>query len=335
MGQSLATITALPAIMDSQSQAKEAEVSAAASLLNIMLENKITEGLAELHRDDNLTAKSAGVIATKVYKRFNVSDIASPFFNQALDEVLGGNYMETGRVILTGILDTFLGNATVGATQKTRTQQMWVENAMIDFRIFMFRYKSSWKGLNEHIEDGLVVIVVKHVLDLSCPKATELIMNGLNGQLKQAEDELEQIVSRCDQARLQLQNGASEKTIQHWLAFFPGVNDLPGVQGYQEKKKDEEVKNDDSSGTEKKDDRPAKKKVSELSYDALTALLPTFREYISSIRDEKSNLLQEIIGKKDTAFKNETEKLQKLYAGIMEMKKTVEEKRKDLIKNEL
>ena len=99
---------ALTALLDAQSKAKEVEVSAAASLLNIMLENKITEGLAKLHRDDDLTAKSAGVIATRIYKRFNVSNTASPFLIQALDEILGGNYLETGKVIFTGILDTFL-----------------------------------------------------------------------------------------------------------------------------------------------------------------------------------------------------------------------------------
>ena len=191
------------------------------------------------------------------------------------------------------------------------------------------------KGLNENIEDGLVVIVVKHVLDISCPRATELIMHGVNGQLKLALEELEKIVSKCDQAKQQLQKGASEKTIQFWLAQFPDVEELPEVQGYQDKKDNEEVKTEDSSGTEKKDDQPPKKKVSEFSYEALTALLPTFREYISNIRDEKSNLLQEMIDKKDKTFKAETERLQKLYAEIMDMKKLVEQKRKELLTNDI
>ena len=308
-------------ILDAQSKTKDAEVTAAAKLLDTMLENKIIEGLAKLHRQDNLTAKSAGVIATKVFKRFNVVNTASPFFSQALDDILGGSYAEAGKVVLTGLLDAFLGSASTGASQKIATRQMWVETSMVDIRCFMFRYKSGYTGINEYVEDGLVVIVVKHVLDLSCPKATELIRFGVNGQIKMAQEELERSVQNCDEALPQLKDDASETTIKYWLAHFPGF-EIP--QEIRDKGKTEENKDADSSKPKNTFDLPTLQKD----------VVPLLRKYIQETRNQKDNLLREFL-KKEEAFKGEMEKLQKLYKNIMEMKKFVEEQRKNLEKQAL
>ena len=203
-------------------------------------------------------------------------------------------------------MTAFLGKSSTGGTESVETRQVWVENAIVDFRIYMYRYKSSWTGATDYVEDGLVIVIVKHALDLADVKSTDAVLSGLNKNIASAKDELTRSVNLCKNGISQLENQPSNSTIKGWLGKFPAyeVNAKLAI--------------DETTGKTKK------------SFDdaTLTEIMKTFLPWLYKTQSQKQKELLDLDS--PDAFKKEAARLTALYQSILDMMAVVSKKRKEL-----
>ena len=312
MGQAIQTADAIKAKVgqgiaagDTASKAVEKEVEDAVRNFDKLLDGKTEEGLTKIYEDEPFRSTSAAVIKTHVFKRINVTSSQSDYLTDALDQIVGQSFLKASTIILKGLLNSFLGNAPYGTSEKMVTRQIWTEEAMLDLRCYLFRIKMTTVNLKTNIQDGLVVVVAKHVLMLSDVRSTEAIRYGLKGQFDQAIDVLEREIRDTNTASMQLNFfPKSLETLKYWL------------NRHRHYQVDESNFNQGKLIPEKMDE-----------------VIKGFQQHFSESIDEKESQLKKL--KKDETLQSALEKLTSIYQEVARMKAIYNDKRRELISESL
>lgn len=137
-------------------------------MMHKMLVNKIAATSSKME-NDAIEDKSLPIVAvvdkSEKYK-IKVSDAPSAEINNAIGEVLKGDFLDGLKSLITAGLNTLLGNASAGETERVDFHIVFANNSLLRIDYMMYKYNFSSKGIIDEVKNCFCYYLQVGVLDL-------------------------------------------------------------------------------------------------------------------------------------------------------------------------
>lgn len=154
-------------IQEQQKQNNEETVEEL-QMLHKMLVNKVSAASATL-KDEALQDKSlpiAAVVDTSEKYSVKVSNVPSAEIQDAVNEILSGDFLEGLDSLLHATLNTFLGNTSAGESETKDFHVVFANNSLLRVDYMLYKYEFSSKGLKKEFQNGFCHYSQIGVLDI-------------------------------------------------------------------------------------------------------------------------------------------------------------------------
>lgn len=160
--------TSISSAIKEQQDKNNQEVTETMQTMNKMLVNKIAAASAKME-NDAIEDKSLPIVAvvdrSEKYK-IKVSNAPSADINNAIDEVLKGDFLDGLKSLITAGLNTLLGNASAGETERVDFHVVFANNSLLRIDYMMYKYNFSSKGIIDEVQNVFCYYLQVGVLDL-------------------------------------------------------------------------------------------------------------------------------------------------------------------------
>lgn len=159
------------AALDAIKAQQEANDEKAKEMLDVvhkMMIQKIAATASKME-DGAIEDKSLPIVAivdkSEKYK-IKVTEAPDKDISDGVDELLSGNFLGTIKSLLKVALDEFLGNTSVGESEKSDFHVVFANNSLLRLDYMIYKYDFSSKGLLEEQQNAFCYYMQVGVLDL-------------------------------------------------------------------------------------------------------------------------------------------------------------------------
>eukprot|EP00656_Telonema_subtile_P030703 TRINITY_DN3368_c0_g1_i1.p1 TRINITY_DN3368_c0_g1~~TRINITY_DN3368_c0_g1_i1.p1 ORF type:complete len:340 (+),score=105.25 TRINITY_DN3368_c0_g1_i1:131-1150(+) len=158
MGQSASDMAAK--MQQAQNEA-EARAKSEMAQLTATLKAKESEFLQKLVTPNNAdkTLPIDTIVKLNSQIRVDVSTAPSDKMKGLVEDMFGGNFLKALKGLILGVLDTLLGNAQVGASEKQGYAVILLHSAIVRVDYFAYTYTLRSDGATTHVQNGLAFAV--------------------------------------------------------------------------------------------------------------------------------------------------------------------------------
>ena len=160
--------TSISTAIKEQQQQNNQEVTETMQMMHKMLVNKIAATSSKME-NDAIEDKSLPIVAvvdkSEKYK-VRVSEAPSAEINNAIGEVLSGDFLDGLKSLVTAGLNQMLGNASAGETERVDFHIVFANNSLLRIDYMMYKYNFSSRGIIDEVQNVFCYYLQVGVLDL-------------------------------------------------------------------------------------------------------------------------------------------------------------------------